>query len=272
MTDAERPVADLICDRTQPTRHAILIDPAGQSPEVAAKRAIAAVTAGSKMILVGGSSDTDGANVNATVLAIKEGLELVSWATSQDSGGGNENWRAPVVLFPQGSSALSPAADAITFMMLMNSTDPRFLIGEQTLGAPFVKKASIEPIPMGYVICAPGGKAGEVGKADLILNNETERVAALAMAAECFGFNLFYLEAGSGAATPVDPNLIRTARASCDLTLVVGGGIRDEKTARAAAEAGADWIITGNIAEEFDNADELQRTLAALIRGMSAQS
>ena len=254
MTDAEWTVADFICDRTQPTRHAILIDPAGQSPEVAAKRAIAAVNAGSQMILAGGSSDTDGANVNTTVLAIKEGLELVLWASSQDSVAGGGNWKAPVVLFPQGSSALSPAADAITFMMLMNSTDPRFLIGEQTLGAPFVKKANIKPIPMGYVICEPGGKAGE----------------ALAMAAECFGFSLFYLEAGSGAATPVDPKLIRTARASCNLTLVVGGGIRDGKAARTAAEAGADWIITGNIAEEFDDADELQRTLAALIEGMNA--
>ena len=272
MTGAAGLVADYVCDRAQPTRHAILIDPADQSPEVAAKRAIAAATAGSKMILVGGSSDTDGANVDATVLAIKEGLELVSWPSSQDSDTDNLNSKTPVVLFPQGSSALSPSADAITFMMLMNSTDPRFLIGEQTLGAPFVKKANIEPIPMGYAICAPGGKAGEVGKADLILSNETDRVAALAMAAECFGFNLFYLEAGSGAAKPVDSQLIRTARASCELTLLVGGGIRDGKAARAAAEAGADWIITGNIAEEFDDADELQRSLAALIEAMNPQS
>jgi len=270
MTDADGPVSDFLCDRTQPTRHAILIDPADQPPEVAAKRAIAAASAGSRMILVGGSSGTDMENVHATVLAIKEGLELVSWASSQDSGALGEDRRAPVILFPQSSAALSPDADAITFMMLMNSTDPRFLIGEQILGAPFVKEANLEPIPMGYVICSPGGKAGEVGKADLILHNETDRVAAFAMAAECFGFSLFYLEAGSGAATPVNPELIRTARESCNLTIVVGGGIRDGKAARAAAQAGADWIITGNIVEEFDDADELQRTLAALIHGMNA--
>jgi phosphoglycerol geranylgeranyltransferase len=269
MADAEGAVSDFLCDRSQPTRHAILIDPADQPPEVAAKRAIAAASAGSRMILVGGSSDTNMENVHATVLAIKEGLELVSWASSQDSGATEEDWRAPVILFPQGSTALSPAADAITFMMLMNSTDPRFLIGEQTLGAPFVKKANLEPIPMGYVICSPGGEAGEVGNADLILHNETDRVAAFAMTAECFGFTLFYLEAGSGAATPVDPELIRTAREACDLTIVVGGGIRDGKAARVAAQAGADWIITGNIVEEFDDADELQSALAALIQGMN---
>jgi phosphoglycerol geranylgeranyltransferase len=79
---------------------------------------------------------------------------------------------------------------------------------------------------------------------------------------------MFYLEAGSGADSPVGQNLIRSAREACDLTLVVGGGIRDGVTARKAAEAGADWIITGNLAEEFDDADELQRTLSLFITEM----
>ena len=52
---------------------------------------------------------------------------------------------------------------------------------------------------MGYLICAPGGKAGEVGQADLIQPDEKERVAAYSMAAESYGFRMFYLEAGSGA-------------------------------------------------------------------------
>ena len=54
------------------------------------------------------------------------------------------------------------------------------------------------------------------------------------MAAQAYGFRMFYLEAGSGAETPVSPELIKTARESCDLTLVVGGGIRDGETARMA--------------------------------------
>lgn len=61
------------------TRHAILIDPADQLPEVAAKRCLAAVNAGTSMILVGGSSNTDMHNVEATVSSIKEMLELVQW-------------------------------------------------------------------------------------------------------------------------------------------------------------------------------------------------
>ena len=89
------------------------------------------------------------------------------------------------------------------------------------------------------------------------------------MTAQAYGFRMFYLEAGSGAETPVSPDLVRVARESCDLTLVVGGGIRDGATARRAAEAGADWVITGNLSEDFDDVTELQRVLTAFIDEMN---
>jgi len=260
-------LADYMCDTSSGTRHAIVIDPADQTPDIAANRALAAAHAGSSMILVGGSSDTDMENVHATIVAIKEALELATWAASQDSDM-DDSVQIPVVLFPQGAAALSPDADGITFMVLMNSMDQRFLIGEQVKGAPFVKKAGIEPVPMGYLICEPGGKAGEVGKADLIAPQQTERVEAYAMAAQFLGFKLLYLEAGSGVETPVNPELIKAARESCDLPIIVGGGIRDPQTARDASEAGADWIITGNITEEYDDASELQAVLSDLISGI----
>ena len=260
-------LAEYMCDTSSGTRHAIVIDPADQTPDIAANRALAAAHAGSSMILVGGSSDTDMENVHATIVAIKEALELATWAASQDSDM-DDSVQIPVVLFPQGAAALSPAADGITFMVLMNSMDQRFLIGEQVKGAPFVKKAGIEPVPMGYLICEPGGKAGEVGKADLIAPQQTERVEAYAMAAQFLGFKLLYLEAGSGVETPVNPELIKAASESCDLPIIVGGGIRDPQAARDASEAGADWIITGNITEEYDDASELQAVLSDLISGI----
>ena len=270
MGGVESQTLEHVCDKTKSTRHAILIDPADQTPETAAKRAMAAVAAGSKMILVGGSSDTDMDNVNNTVVAIQEALELVTWASSQDSDFSEErNWKVPVVLFPQGAAALSPAADAITFMMLMNSKSPRFLIEEQVAGSLFIKKAGISPLPMGYIICEPGGKAGEVGQADLIRPSETERISAYATTAEYYGFRIIYLEAGSGAQTPVSPDLIKAARDSCNLTIIVGGGIRDGETAKAASEAGADWIITGNLTESFDNANTLQNVLTDFISKMN---
>ena len=218
-----------VADTSGGARHAILIDPADQNPEMAAKRCVAAVSAGSRMVLVGGSTGTDMANVHNTVVAIKEALELITWASSQDSDLNEDSWRVPIVLFPAGAAALSPAADGITFMMLMNSTTPRFLIEEQVSGAPFIREAGVETLPMGYVVCAPGGRVGVVGEANLLEAGQNDRAAAYAMTAQSYGFELLYLEAGSGAHTPVDPELIRTARVSCDLTLIVGGVSVTEK-------------------------------------------
>ena len=251
--------------------HIILIDPDDASPDIAAQRCVAAVSAGSKMIFVGGSSGTDEDNVHPTVVAIQEALELCKWNASQDSGLTETDWEVPVVLFPQGAAALSPSADAITFMMLMNSTNPEFLVGEQVRGAPYIRKAGVEPMGMGYVICSPGGKAGEVGQAKLIEQNQTDLVAAYAMCAESYGFSILYLEAGSGANTPVSPDLIRAAKAASDkLVLLVGGGIRDGATAKAALDAGADWIVTGNLCEEFEDAHLLQTTLETFIIKMKS--
>ena len=150
------PTLRYVSNTTMGARHAILIDPADQTPEMAAKRCMAAVSAGSSMVLVGGSTGTDMENVHNTVVAIKEALELVTWASSQDSELDEESWSVPVVLFPAGAAALSPSADGITFMMLMNSTTPKFLIEEQLAGAPFIRQAGVETLPMGYVVCAPG--------------------------------------------------------------------------------------------------------------------
>jgi len=251
--------------------HIILIDPDDASPDVAAQRCVAAVSAGSKMIFVGGSSGTDEDNVHPTVVAIQEALELCKWNASQDAGLTETDWEVPVVLFPQGAAALSPSADAITFMMLMNSTNPEFLVGEQVRGAPYIRKAGVEPMGMGYVICAPGGKAGEVGQANLIEPNQMDLVAAYAMCAESYGFSILYLEAGSGASTPVNPDLIRAAKAASDkLVLLVGGGIRDGATAKIALDAGADWIVTGNLCEEFADAHELETTLTTFITEMQS--
>ena len=264
------PTLKHVADTSGGARHAILIDPADQNPEMAAKRCVAAVSAGSRMVLVGGSTGTDMVNVHNTVVAIKEALELITWASSQDSDLNEDSWRVPIVLFPAGAAALSPAADGITFMMLMNSTTPRFLIEEQVVGAPFIREAGVETLPMGYVVCAPGGRVGVVGEANLLEVGQNDRAAAYAMTAQSYGFELLYLEAGSGADTPVNPELIRTARESCNLTLIVGGGIRDGATAKRAVEAGADWIITGNLTESFDDADELQQVISEFIREMNS--
>ncbi len=251
-------------------RHIILIDPDSQDSEEAAKRCVAAVIAGSRMIFVGGSTGTDSNNVHETVNAIQEALELCSWNASQDSSSDSNLWEVPVVLFPAAANAFSPTADGITFMMLMNSKSPKFLIEEQLKGATPIKQANVTPISMGYVVCAPGGKVGEVGQANLIAEDDIELITSYAICAESYGFSSIYLEAGSGANQPVSPKLIQAVRESCSLTILVGGGIKDGKTARMAVNAGADWIVTGNLTEGFSDANGLQITLQTFITEMNS--
>ena len=88
---------------TEGARHITLIDPAKQSPDVAAQRAMLAVECGSKMVFVGGSTDTPDDVVHATCTAIQEAFELRMFAASQDPSGNEADWDVPVVLFPGGN-------------------------------------------------------------------------------------------------------------------------------------------------------------------------
>ena len=258
-----------VTDTKGRVRHVTLIDPDKQSPQVASDRACVAVEAGTSMIFVGGSTDTPDEIVHATCVAIQEGLELRAFAASQSPDGDELRWQVPVVLFPGGSHALSPAADAITFMMLMNSTDRRFLVGEQLRGAPYLDKFGVDALPTGYLVCHPGGKVGEVGSADLLMPDDVDLVKAYSLTAAMYGFKLLYLEAGSGANKQVNPELIKSARTTDGLTIIVGGGIRTPEQAKLAAESGADWVVTGTLTEDATDLNDLKSKIAAICSALS---
>jgi phosphoglycerol geranylgeranyltransferase len=149
-------------------------------------------------------------------------------------------------------------------MSLLNSVDPYFLIGAQILGAPLVKKYGLEPIPMGYVIVGEGGTAGIVGRAIPVPYTKPELAAAHALAGQYLGMRFIYLEGGSGAKNPVPPEVIRMVKHYVDIPLIVGGGIRTKEQALAAASAGADIIVTGNVIESVD----AKRKVSEIIAGV----
>ena len=266
------PVQDHLTSTHRGCRHALLIDPVEQSPEIAADRAQTAVICGTQLILIGGSTDTSGGSVDATVRSIKERFELCKFADSQSIDGNEERWEVPIVLFPSGADSLSDVADGVLFMRLMNSTDPKFIIGEQVIGAPFIAESGNEAIGTGYIVCEPGGAVGEVGSADLITASQSARVRAYALAASMFGFKMLYLEAGSGATSPVPPSHIEISQTVPGLTIMVGGGIRTPSTVRAMVQAGAQWIVTGTMSEEAGDLDQMERDLTAVIEAIEEAS
>ncbi len=215
--------------------HMTLIDPDDQSPEEAARIAREARNAGTDAIMIGGSTGITRELMDETIRAIKAAVDL------------------PVIIFPNSASVLSPYADALYFMSLLNSQDIDMVIGQQVKGAIYVKKLGIEPIPMGYIIVEPGMTVGRVGRAKLIPRDRPDLAVAYALAAQYLGMRLVYLEAGSGAPEPVPAEMIRRVKDEIDVPLVVGGGIRTEEKARSAARAGADIIVTGTIVEEVED-------------------
>ncbi|MFB3889750.1 MAG: geranylgeranylglyceryl/heptaprenylglyceryl phosphate synthase [Candidatus Bathyarchaeia archaeon] len=229
--------------RVEGSIHMTLMDPEKITPPQASQIAENAKNSGTAAIMIGGSTFISQSHLDDVVKAIRRTVKI------------------PTILFPNNITGISKYADAIWFMSLLNSVDPYFLAGAQILGAPLVKKYGLEPISMGYVIVGDGGTAGIVGKAIAVPYSKPELAAAHALAGQYLGMRFIYLEGGSGAKTPVPPEMIRAVKHYIDAKLVVGGGIRTKEQALAAASAGADVIVTGNIVETTDSKQKVSEII-----------
>ena len=216
--------------------HLTLIDPDSQSPAEAAKIAEAAALGRTDAIMVGGSVGAAGLLLFETVEKIKQKTDL------------------PVVLFPSSVAGLCENADAVFFMSLLNSRSTSYIIENQALGAPLILRYELEPIPMAYIIIEPGGTVGWVGDARAIPRRKPELASAYALAAKYMGMRLIYLEAGSGADSPIPVRMVEIVKKALgDVLLIVGGGIRTGAAAAELVKAGADMIVTGTAVELSDN-------------------
>jgi len=159
-----------------------------------------------------------------------------------------ENINKPVIIFPGGSHQVSRYADAILFMILLSGRNPEFLIGEQVRAAPLIYHFKIEPIPTGYILIESGKQTSVefMSNTRPIPRDKPDILLAHALAGQYLGLKLIYLDAGSGAKNSIPPQMIRTLKKKIDVALMVGGGIRNKKTAHELIESGADFIVIGN--------------------------
>jgi len=219
--------------------HMTLLDPASSTGKHGESIAMEAARLGTHAIMVGGSTGVTGENLDDLVKSIKERTHL------------------PTIYFPSSAGVMSRHLDAVYFLSTLNSRNPRYIVGEQARGAPLLAKIAVECIGLGYIIVDPGMRVGSVSDADVITRDAVgeERAVGLALAAQMFGMPLVYLEAGSGAPSPVPANIIRAVKRALSIPLIVGGGIRSAADASAVLDAGADIVVTGTIAENghFDN-------------------
>jgi phosphoglycerol geranylgeranyltransferase len=213
----------------------VLLDPDDFSPERGGHIAKKAMEAGVDALLVGGSLMHTN-HFDKFVEIVKKKVSI------------------PVILFPGDSTQLSRHADAILFLSLISGRNPVNLIGEHVKAAPLIKKCGIEPIPTAYMLI----ESGAVTSVEFMSNtrplprNKPMIAAAHALAAQYMGMAMIYLEAGSGAPETVPNAMIELVRSYVDIPIIVGGGIRDPKTAIAKLKAGADIIVTGNMLRRPD--------------------
>jgi len=203
---------------------------------------------GASAILVGGSSATDQIEMAEVVKGIKKGIKI------------------PIILFPGNVTGVVPDADAILFSSLMNSENPYFITQAQALGAPSVLKFGLEPLPTAYLVIGDGTSAWFVGSARGIPFEKPKIAAAYALAAQFLGMRFVYLEAGSGAKSSVTPEMVKTVRKAFNGFLIVGGGIRDVKTATNLVKAGADALVIGTFLEKGGSIKKLEEIAKAIQR------
>lgn len=226
----------------------VLIDSEVSKLESSRKLAQDVEKIGASAILVGGSSATDQIEMAQVVKGIKKGIKI------------------PIILFPGNVTGVVPDADAILFSSLMNSENPYFITQAQALGAPSVLKFGLEPLPTAYLVIGDGTSAWFVGSARGIPFEKPKIAAAYALAAQFLGMRFVYLEAGSGAKSSVTPEMVKTVRKAFNGFLIVGGGIRDIKTATSLVKAGADALVIGTFLEKGGSVKKLAEIAKAIQR------
>jgi phosphoglycerol geranylgeranyltransferase len=158
----------------------------------------------------------------------------------------------PVVLFPGSSRQLSYQADGLLFLSLISGRNADLLIGKHVETAPFIKMSGLEVLPTGYMLI-DGGKPTSVSymsNTNPIPKDKNDIAVCTALAGELLGLKLIYMDAGSGAISPISTSMIRAVAQSISIPLIIGGGIRTVQEAQNAARAGADIVVVGNAIEK----------------------
>src|SRR3989338_2466443 len=224
----------------------VLIDSEASKIRESAKLAKNVEKIGASAILVGGSSATDQIEMAQVVKTLKKSIKI------------------PIILFPGNVTGVVPQADAILFSSLLNSENPYYITQAQALGAPNVLKFGLEPLPTAYLVIGEGTSAWFVGSARGIPFDKPKIAAAYSLAAQFLGMRFVYLEAGSGAASSVKPEMVRMVREVFKGFLIVGGGIRDPVTAKKIVSAGADAIVIGTLLEKNNSLKNLTAIAKAI--------
>ena len=226
--------------------YVVLLDPDKYAPEDLALQA-GIISKYADLIFVGGSlcvrHDFD------------EAVERVKAASA-----------VPVVIFPGDSTQVSRHADALLFLSLVSGRNPDLLIGEHVKAAPRIHRFGLETIPVAYMLVESGETTSVqfISQTHAIPPAKPELAVAHALAGQYLGMKMVFMEAGSGARRHVPVEMVKAVAGYVSIPLIVGGGIKTPEEAGALAEAGASFIVTGDVIEKQGGMDMLRDFTAAV--------
>lgn len=184
-------------------------------------------------IFVGGSTDQHN-TIEPVIVALKKATML------------------PIIIFPGSANQVSKKADGILFLSLISGRNPEYLIEQQVQSAIQIKESSLEVLPTGYIL-VDGGKESAVERVSSskpICQTNSELILRTALAGEFSGKKIIYLEAGSGAKTPVKSSIISLVKENLTIPIIIGGGIQTVHQLTTAYAAGADLVVIGTAFEK----------------------
>lgn len=199
-------------------------------------------------------------NVEAVVAKINQSISTHIFVGGSEVGEGvtetivkavKQHTELPVVLFPGDVTQITNEADGILFLSLISGRNPDYLIGKHIEAVSKLTKAQLEVLPTGYILIENGKQTAveRVSKTEPLSRNNVQQIVDTAKAGELLGMKIIYLEAGSGATHPIEPEIISAVKEELSIPLIVGGGIRTKAQLEAAYKAGADLVVIGTAFE-----------------------
>jgi phosphoglycerol geranylgeranyltransferase len=157
----------------------------------------------------------------------------------------------PVVLFPGAPNQVTEEADALLFLSLISGRNPDLLIGRHVEAAPRIARMNLETVPTGYMLIGdpPLTAAAYMSHSMPLPSAKPELAVATAQAGEMLGLRCLYLDAGSGAGSPVPARTIRAVAEAVSIPLIVGGGLKCQDDLERAWDAGATCAVVGSAVE-----------------------
>lgn len=224
-----------------------LIDPM-QDIKQSLKFAKAFHESGADLILMGGSLGINQHCLNQTAKMIKEVVPT------------------PILLFPGNVDGLTPHADAIYYMCLMNSNNPYWITGAHALSAFSIKQMGTETIPTSLIIVEPGETVGWVGDAKPVPLHKPEIAASYALAGKMMGHRLTILERGSGAPGPSPPEMFSLVKQTVGHPVICAGSQKNLKDIEATLLGGADGVQVASLIQKASNPEAEAKKIIKFVK------